>query len=91
MAGQRKRYYAKDNIKFNDKKVDGQELVLVGPCNFSGHTKSVDGKSIPKKQLDYVKLKFTDKKWLKENDLLSFSEYVCKKDHLLTFFSEAGS
>lgn len=88
---QRKIYTAKNNMTFNDKNVGGQELALVGPCTFSGQTKSQDGKRIPKNDLTHVKLKFTDKKWLKDNGLIPFLEYVCKKDHLSVFFCEKTS
>lgn len=90
MAKARPRYIARGNIRFNDVRLEGQVVSVLGECDMRGDTKQKNGKPLLKKQKTHYKLRFDDKKWMKENKLeKGWSTFTHSKDDFEKFFRSA--
>lgn len=75
----RQRYEIVMKYAMNDVPITGQRVVVLGDCNYRGDTKTKTGKNIRKKELTHVKVRFEDKKFVKESELDVFYEFTIAK------------
>ena len=72
MAKARPRYICKGNVSLNGVSIKGQKFIHVRDCNWKG-------KKTAKKWMKYGVMRFNDKTWVRDNDLVIFYERVISK------------
>jgi hypothetical protein len=78
----RQRFVIKASMNINDVSARGQHVVALGPCGYSGQTKTPDGKKLLKTDASYFKFRIEDKRWVKEHNIPENGVFTCHKDRV---------